>query len=88
LKFCFYIIKTRFLPKVKCCLEYLVTNYKHYELVKKTPVFDIDNMASSTQATFIKRGHDARPWNGHELFEGALGGAAFHGPDISKKRGT
>lgn len=62
---------------VKACMEYIVANFKHYELVHETPVFNIKNMKESSQATFIKRGNDVRTWNAHQVFEGSMGGATF-----------
>lgn len=62
---------------VKACMEYIVANYKHYELVRETPVFNVKNLKESTQATFIKRGNDVRTWNAHQVFEGSMGGLTF-----------
>lgn len=57
----------RHLP-VRRCYDYLISNYKHYQIVEKTPVFDVRDMNASTQATFIKIAHDTRTWNAHEKF--------------------
>jgi predicted O-methyltransferase YrrM len=54
---------------VKKCLEYIRTNYPHYELVKKTPCYDPGNTTiKSSQATFIKLSEDGREWNAHINF--------------------
>lgn len=55
---------------VRSCLNYLATNYSHYELVNETPCYNSNNERISTQATFIKRSPDHRTWNHHARFEG------------------
>ena len=54
---------------VKKVLDYIVTNWPHYQLVPRTPAYDPRNpKLKSSQATFIKRAEDTREWNAHSNF--------------------
>jgi predicted O-methyltransferase YrrM len=53
---------------VKKFLDYVVTNYPHYELVKHTPCYSPTDRKISSQATFIKLESDKRVWNHHAEF--------------------
>ncbi len=54
---------------VKRCFDYIKTNYPHYEVVERTPVYDPKNPGiTSSQATFIKVANDNRTWNYHKDF--------------------
>lgn len=53
---------------VRKCLEYIRTNYPHYEIVPLTPCYRPENPTDSSQATFIKTSSDCRVWNYHLEF--------------------
>ena len=48
--------------------RYIESNYPHYQVVQRTPVFRRGEPSNSSQATFIKRSSDARTWNYHKEF--------------------
>lgn len=49
-------------------LNYITANYKNYQIVSKTPVYDEHDPKVSSQATFVKLGEDERAWNYHVDF--------------------
>lgn len=53
---------------VKRCLDYIVANYPHYQLIKQTPCYKDGISKESSQATFVKTANDSRTWNYHKDF--------------------
>lgn len=53
---------------VQKCLKYIGTNYPHYKVVPRTPVYNASDVRVSSQATFIKTAPDTRVWNHHVEF--------------------
>lgn len=52
-------------PAVGKCFDFLVRNYRHFQLVSKTPACDRDDPrgVGMSQATFVKVAEDTRRWN-------------------------